>query len=165
MAKKHESHPTELAKLFRKRLVVAIETEEGRRLNETLVKELTGGNPITARRMREDFWTFDPTHKVFLATNHKPAVRGTDEGIWRRIKEVPFKIRIADNKADKSVLDRLKLERAGILAWCVRGCFEWQKSGLQEPKSVTQTTSEYRESQDVLARFWKNTRSRNQTLN
>ena len=153
MAKKNETHPTERADLFRKRLVVAIETEEGRRLNETLVKELTGGDRVRARRMREDFWEFEPTQKIFLATNHKPPIRDTTDSTWRRIKEIPFKVKMPDDKADKTVPQRLRAEYPGILAWCVRGCLEWQESGLQEPKSVIQATTAYRLSQDVLGAF------------
>jgi putative DNA primase/helicase len=89
---KRGSHPTELADLFGARLVASVEVEDGRRLAESLVKQLTGGDRIKARRMREDFWEFAPTHKVFLAANHKPVVRGTDHAIWRRIKLVPFDV-------------------------------------------------------------------------
>jgi putative DNA primase/helicase len=153
MSKKYEAHPTERADLFRKRLVVAIETEEGRRLNETLVKEFTGGDRIRARRMHEDFWEFDPTHKIFLATNHKPVIRDTTDSTWRRIKEIPFTVKLADDKADKTVPERLRAEYPGILAWCVRGCLGWQRDGLLEPKSVTQATSNYRQSQDVFGAF------------
>src|SRR5262249_47330418 len=96
MTSRGERHPTELAQLFGKRLVVASESSEGRRLNEALIKDLTGGEPIRARRMREDFWEFKPTHKVILVTNHKPEVRGRDAGIWRRLRLVPFMLRFWD---------------------------------------------------------------------
>ena len=90
MQSRGERHPTELAALFGKRLAVVSETNQGRRLNEALVKDLTGGEPIRARRMREDFWEFLPTHKTVLITNHRPRVAGTDEGIWRRLRLIPF---------------------------------------------------------------------------
>jgi len=96
LVKKLEGHPTERADLAGKRFVACIEAGEGRRLAESLVKELTGGDPVRARRMREDFWQFDPTHKVWLAANHKPVIRGTDRGIWRRIKLIPFAARFED---------------------------------------------------------------------
>src|SRR5262249_41240372 len=96
MASRGERHPTEVADLFGKRLVVASEPEQGCRLNEALVKDLTGGEPLRARRMREDFWEFRPTHKIVLLTNHRPRVRGTDEGIWRRLRLVPFEARFWD---------------------------------------------------------------------
>jgi len=153
MAKQGETHPTDQADLFGKRLVVAIETESGRRLDEVLIKELTGGDPIRARRMREDFWQFDPTHTLIMATNHRPVVKGTDHGIWRRLKLVPFTVTMPDDKADKAVPEKLKTEAPGILAWCVRGCLAWQQIGLSEPDSVTMSTAEYRGEQDVIGSF------------
>jgi putative DNA primase/helicase len=147
-------HPTERAALYGKRLVVAIETEEGDRLDETQVKELTGSDPITARRMREDFWTFNPTHKVMLCTNHKPEVHGTDHAIWRRLKLVPFNVTISNDKADKAMPKKLRMEAPGILAWCVQGSLDWQKAGrIAAPKIVEDVTKEYRASQDVISDF------------
>ena len=154
MVKRHEAHPTELADLFGKRLVVAIETGEGVRINEVLVKELTGSDPIRARRMREDFWQFNPTHKVLLCTNHKPVIKGTDHAIWRRISLIPFVVKIPAERKDKRMSERLRQEWPGILAWCVRGCVEWQRSGgLEPPAKVQEATRSYREDEDVLARF------------
>jgi putative DNA primase/helicase len=153
MAKGYDSHPTDRADLFGKRLVVAIETESGRRLNETLVKELTGGDRIRARRMREDFWEFPPTHTVMMGTNHKPVVRGTDHAIWRRLKLVPFLVTVDGKQDDTAMPHKLKSERAGILAWCVRGCLRWQQQGLSEPTEVTDATKAYRAEQDVLGSF------------
>lgn len=153
MAKKGESHPTDMADLFGKRLVVAIETPQGRRLNETLVKEATGGDKIRARRMREDFWEFSPTHTLILATNHKPGIRGTDLGIWRRLRLVPFTVTMPDNRADKTVPERLRAEVAGILRWCVEGCREWQERGLNSPPEVHEATKSYREEQDIVGAF------------
>jgi P4 family phage/plasmid primase-like protien len=102
LAMRNESHPTELADLFGKRLVCCNEAEDGRRLAESLVKELTGGDKIRARRMREDFWEFSPTHKIWLAANHKPSVRGTDHGIWRRIKLIPFTVTIGPSSINSA---------------------------------------------------------------
>jgi putative DNA primase/helicase len=153
MLKRNEAHPTELATLHGKRLIVAIETAGGARLNESLIKELTGSDPITTRRMREDFWTFDPTHKVILATNHRPKVRGTDHAIWRRLKLVPFDVTIPDDQADRTVPERLRAEYPGILAWAVRGCLEWQETGLRPPGTVDTATTAYRTSQDVVGQF------------
>jgi putative DNA primase/helicase len=151
--KRNESHPTELAMLHGKRVVIAIETAGGARLNESLIKELTGADPITARRMREDFWTFEPTHKVILATNHRPKVRGTDHAIWRRVKLIPFDVIIPDDQADQTVPERLRAEYPGIFAWAVRGCLEWQEIGLRPPDAVGKATSAYRTSQDVVGQF------------
>ena len=94
MVKHHESHPTELADLHGKRLVAAVETGEHVRINEVLVKELTGKDSIRARRMREDFWEFTPSHHVWLGTNHRPSIRGADLAIWRRLREIPFTVAI-----------------------------------------------------------------------
>lgn len=153
MAKGHDTHPTERADLFGKRLVVAIETAEGRRLDETMVKELTGGDKIRARRMREDFWEFNPSHTLIMATNHRPRIRGTDNGIWRRLKLIPFTVKVEGAKADTKMGEKLKAEAAGILAWAVRGCLSWQEVGLYEPDSVVAATTEYRSEQDVLGSF------------
>ena len=122
MASKYDRHPTEKADLHGRRLIAALETEQGRKLNEVLVKELTGGDPIRARRMREDFWEFWPTHKVFLATNHKPVITGTDHAIWERIRLIPFTVTIPRDRQDTMLADKLKAELAGILAWAVQGC-------------------------------------------
>jgi putative DNA primase/helicase len=153
MAKAHDSHPTDKADLFRKRLVVAIETAEGRRLDETMVKELTGGDRVRARRMREDYWEFSPTHTLIMATNHRPTIRGTDNGIWRRLKLVPFTVKVDGGRDDKRMSEKLRAEFPGILAWCVRGCLAWQEIGLQEPESVAEATADYREEQDVIGGF------------
>ena len=153
MAKRSESHPSEICDLFGKRLVAAVETGEGRRLDESLVKQLTGGDHIRARRMREDFWEFAPSHHIMMATNHKPLIRGTDVGIWRRLRLVPFNVQIDGAAADLAMSSKLKSERAGILAWMVRGCLSWQEIGLEEPESVREATCEYRSDSDLIGRF------------
>jgi putative DNA primase/helicase len=153
MVKKNDTHPTERADLFGCRLVAAIETEKGRSLSEVLVKEMTGGDPIRARRMREDFWEFFPTHKVLLATNHKPVIRGTDHAIWRRIRLIPFTITIPDEKQDKGLMEKLSKEFPGILAWAIEGCLEWQREGLGLPDEVEAATEDYRSEMDVLGDF------------
>lgn len=151
--RKSEQHPTELAGLVGKRFVVASETEGGCRLAEALVKQLTGGDRITARRMREDFWEFPPTHKLFLATNHKPQVKGTDHGIWRRLLLIPFTATFEGGSKDPELPAKLLTEAEGILAWAVRGCLAWQKEGLQPPPEVVAATQEYRSQEDVVGRF------------
>jgi len=153
MAKPGEAHPTELTVLFRRRFVVAQETEQGRRLAESTLKQLTGGDQITARRMREDFWTFDPTHKLWIAGNYRPTVRGTDEGIWRRLRLIPFVRVIPADKRDATLPARLRPELPGILRWAVEGCIEWQHGGLRPPATVTAATEEYRADSDRLGPF------------
>lgn len=159
-----DQHPTRIADLFGKRLVVASETDDGRRLAEGLVKELTGGDRLKGRRMREDFWEFVPSHTLLLITNHKPRVYGTDHGIWRRLCLVPFTQKFWDAergesgppelKADKGLRNKLRAENAGILAWLVGGCLEWQRDGLGQPDEVTAATATYRASEDVLGAFF-----------
>jgi putative DNA primase/helicase len=154
LARRPGMHTTDLTDLFRKRLVVSIETPAGRRLSENTVKALTGGDPIRARRMREDNWEFLPTHTLIMATNHKPVVRDTDNGIWRRLKLVPFVGTVAGRADDKRMPEKLRAEYPGILAWCVRGCLEWQQMGaLDEPARVLEATGEYRREQDRLGAF------------
>lgn len=153
MAKSHDPHPVDRADLFGRRLVVAIETGDGRRLDEQGVKELTGGDSIRARRMRENPWEFPPSHTIVMATNHKPVVRGSDHGIWRRMRLIPFLVTVDGVTADTAIPSMLKAEAAGILAWCVRGCVAWQTVGLSEPESVAAATAEYKAEQDVLGSF------------
>ncbi|MCE9556758.1 MAG: DUF5906 domain-containing protein [Planctomycetes bacterium] len=153
LAKRNDGHPTERADLHGKRLIACVETEENRRLAEGLVKELTGGDTIKARRMREDFWSFKPSHTAILITNHKPVVRGTDLGIWRRLRLIPFTVTIAADKQDKRLAEKLQAEASGILRWLVDGCLAWQMDGLGEPEEVVEATAGYRSEMDVLAEF------------
>jgi putative DNA primase/helicase len=153
MTSRNDRHPTERADLFGKRLVATVETQEAGCLNETFIKEATGGDPIRARRMREDFWEFLPSHTMILATNHKPEIRGTDYAIWRRIKLVPFTVTIPDDQQDKTLPEKLLTELPGILAWMVRGCLDWQAHGLCPPQEVLLATEEYKQEQDVFEAF------------
>jgi putative DNA primase/helicase len=153
LAKKNESHPTERADLFGRRFVATIEVDNGRHMAEALMKQLTGGDKVRARRMRQDFFEFMPTWKIFLAANHKPMIRGTDHAAWRRIKLVPFTVTIPPEEQDKTLPQKLLAELPGILAWAVRGCLEWQRFGLGEPEEVRVATDAYRAEQDGLATF------------
>lgn len=150
-----DRHETELTTLFGARFVSCPEVDEGAMFDEALVKDLTGGDPITARRMREDHWTFAPTHKLFLAGNHKPRVRGADEGIWRRIRLVPWTVTIPAEERDPELPEKLRAELPGILAWAVRGCLEWQRDGLGAPAAVLDATTSYREESDPLREFFE----------
>ncbi len=153
MAKRGESHPTDRADLFGKRIVACIETEEGRKMNEALTKELTGGDRVRARRMRENFWEFKPTHHVWLAGNHKPTITGTDHGIWRRVKLIPFDVVIPESDQDKELPSKLALELPGILNWALAGCLDWQRNGMKEPEIVQVRTTEYSTEMDDVAQF------------
>lgn len=148
-----DRHPTELADLFGARWVSSIEVDEGKRLAETLVKQMTGGDKMKARFMRTDFFQWTPTHKLFLAANHKPEIRGTDYAIWRRIRLIPFMVTIPENERDGNLGEKLRAELPGILNWAIAGCLEWQQGGLGIPQAIRDATEEYREEQDVLARF------------
>jgi putative DNA primase/helicase len=150
---KHGAHPTELADLKGARFVASIEVEEGKRLAESLVKQMTGGDRIKARFMRQDYFEFDPTHKIWLAANHRPVVRGTDHAIWRRIKLVPFEVTIPEPEQDPKLPEKLRAELPGILAWVVRGCLEWQREGLGEPEEVRSATESYRADMDPIGEF------------
>ena len=131
-------------------MVTAAEAEEGQRLAESLVKQMTGGDTLAARHLYSRTFEFKPEFKLFLATNHKPAIRGTDLAIWRRIRLVPFTVTIPEAEQDKDLPDKLRAELAGILAWAVRGCLEWQRDGLREPEEVKAATADYKAEMDVL---------------
>lgn len=153
LERRGEAHPTELASLFRARLVVVQEPDAGRDVAESLVKQLTGGDRITCRRMREDFWEFAPTHKLVLAANALPVIRGQDPGIWRRVLAVPFDLTLEPGARDRTLAATLATELPGILAWAVRGCLEWQRVGLAPPDAVTAKSEAYREEMDLLRPF------------
>ena len=118
-----------------------------------MVKELTGGDTVVARRMREDFWQFKPTHHLWVATKHRPIISGTDLGIWSRIKLVSFDVTIPENERDKCLPEKLEAEWAGVLAWAVQGCLSWQQRGLQEPHEVLESTAAYRNTMDIIGDF------------
>lgn len=153
LATQNERHPAGIADLLGRRLVVVQETDEGRRLAEATVKVLTGGDTIKARRMRENFFEFRPTHKLWMAANHRPSVRGTDHAIWRRIRMIPFLASVAPDDQDPTLLDRLLAELPGILQWALAGCREWRSEGLRPPAAVLNATAEYRTEQDHVGRF------------
>lgn len=144
----------DIARLRGARLVSAIEGNEHSRLDESLVKQLTGGDTVTARMLYKDEFEFRPAFKLFLATNHKPRISGTDHGIWRRIRLVPFLAKFEGKDKDPKFKERLlETELPGVLAWAVRGCLEWRRDGLGEPDAVTAATNGYRSDQDDLGRF------------
>jgi P4 family phage/plasmid primase-like protien len=147
-----DKHPTGLAGLFGRRFVASTEVDDGRSWDEPLVKLITGGDPIQARRMREDFWEFRPTHKLWISGNYRPGVRGHDAGIWRRLRLIPFTESFR-GRPDRALGAKLEGEAAGILAWAVEGCLRWQREGLAEPARVLEATADYREDQDHFGQF------------
>jgi len=145
-----ERHPTDLAGLMGARLVTAVETQEGRKWDETKIKTLTGGDKISARFMRQDFFEYVPQFKLIIAGNHKPGLRSVDEAIRRRFYLVPFTVTIQKEERDTSLPEKLKSELPGILAWIIKGCLAWQSIGLAPPAIVQEATATYLEAEDAI---------------
>ena len=145
--------PNDVAALTGARLVTVSETPEGARLNESLVKDLTGGDTISARFLRHEFFQFRPQFKLWIRGNHKPQIRGTDDGIWRRVVLVPFTVQIPPDEVDASLSEKLRDELPGILGWAVEGCLDWQRNGLRPPQTVADALAEYRTEMDTLGEF------------
>jgi P4 family phage/plasmid primase-like protien len=144
---------SDLARLAGVRFVSTVELDEGRRLSEALVKQIAGGDVITARFLHKDEFEFKPRFKLLLATNHKPVIRGTDYAIWRRIRLIPFTVTIPEAERDPQLAEKLQQELPGILAWAVHGCLDWQQHGLQEPDTVKAATNDYRSEMDVIGQY------------
>ncbi len=153
METRTDRHPTDMAGLRGARFVSSIETEQGRRWAESKIKSLTGGDKISARFMRQDFFEFFPQFKLFVAGNHKPAIRNIDEAMKRRLHLIPFTVTIPAERRDKHLQQKLMAERDGILAWAVQGCLSWQQDGLNPPDSVVSATDEYFEAEDAIGRW------------
>ncbi|UKS40563.1 phage/plasmid primase, P4 family [Bacillus sp. Man122] len=151
--KNDSSINNDIARLDGARFVSAVESEEGQQLSESLVKQITGGEKMSARFLRQEYFEFTPEFKVFFTTNHKPIVKGSDEGIWRRIRLVPFTVTIPKEKVDKKLPQKLAAEMPGILRWAVEGCLKWQKEGLKEPEVIRKATEGYREDMDILGPY------------
>ncbi len=144
---------SDIARLKGARLVTSVEPNEGVRLNEGLLKQLTGDDTVTARKLYSEEFEFKPEFKLWMATNHKPIIRGTDTGIWRRIHMIPFNVQIPEDKVDKNLTHKLKAEMTGIFKWCIDGCLMWQREGLQMPAAVLKSVREYRREMDVISAF------------
>ncbi len=161
--KTNDRHATERASLYGKRFVFCSETGRGSALDEDLIKSMTGGDTIKARFCHKDEFEFLPSFTIFLITNHRPRVRGTDNGIWRRLNLIPWQQRFwlewrgesgpPELKADPSMPEKLAAEQPGILAWMVRGCLAWQRDGLKAPQEVQMATAEYRTAEDMIGQF------------
>lgn len=144
---------SDIARLKSTRFVTCEEPTEGVRLNEGLLKQLTGGSKVTCRFLYGDEFEYTPEFKIWVATNHKPTIRGTDIGIWRRIKLIPFEVNIPKEKVDKLLKYKLRREFPQILAWAVDGCIMWQKEGLEDPDSVKSAVKDYKQEMDLVGGF------------
>ena len=149
IASNHERHPTDVAKLHGARLVIAQETQKGRQWDEAKIKAMTGGDKMTARFMRQDFFDFTPTFKLFITGNHKPRLDNVDEAMRHRLMLVPFTVHIPPEERDLDLPRKLEAEWPAILRWCIEGCLEWQRIGLAPPKCVTEATEDYFSDQDI----------------
>jgi putative DNA primase/helicase len=153
MVKRHSGIPNDVARLRGARAALMNETSQGGRFDEAKLKDLTGGDTLTARFLHQEFFDFQPTHRLVIRGNHKPAISGTDEGIWRRLRLVPFTVSIPADEQDRNLLRKLEGELPGILNWALQGCREWQEDGLRPPAIVTEAVRAYREEADTLGRF------------
>lgn len=143
----------DMATLQGARFVSTVESDMGRRLAEAQVKELTGGDRIKVKRLYRDVFAIDPTWKIWVATNHRPLIRGRDHAMWRRVRLIPFTVTVPDEQQDKTLPDRLLAELPGVLRWAVEGCLAWQRDGLGLPKEVKAATEQYREQMDDLSDY------------
>jgi putative DNA primase/helicase len=155
MEKKHDTIPVELAALKGVRFTSTVETGYGQRFAESLIKQITGGDELQVRFMRQDPFSYKPQFKIWLASNNKPDIRGRDQGIWSRIMLIPFTVMIPPKERDKQLGEKLKKEGEAILSWAVKGCLAWQKEGLNPPEQVLEAVSEYQDETDRLSGFFE----------
>jgi putative DNA primase/helicase len=155
MRKTGDQITNDIARLRGTRFVTTTEAEQGRRLSEPLIKKITGNDQMTARFLYGEFFNFVPTFKIFMATNHKPVIKGTDYGIWRRIKLIPFTTQIPEERQDRRLEEKLRAEASGILNWLLEGTERWQREGLAAPAAILNATDEYRGEMDVIGNFLK----------
>jgi P4 family phage/plasmid primase-like protien len=151
---KHTPHPTDVASCVGSRLVVVHETKRGASFDASKVKLLTGGDKLTARYMRQDFFVFEPSHTLVMLSNYKPEADANDAALWRRVQLVPFDVVIPVEKQDRELAEKIKAnEAAGVLRWLVQGALQWRKQGLNPPKVILDQTAAYRAAEDVIGRF------------
>jgi putative DNA primase/helicase len=153
MQSKGERGSNDIARLRGARVVSAIEIEDGGRLSEALVKQLTGGDQIAARFLFAEYFEYKPAFKIWLAANHKPIIRGDDHAIWRRICLIPFLVTIPEQELDKQLASKLAAEAPGILQWAIEGCLEWQDIGLSPPPEIIEAVDEYKSDMNVFHRW------------
>ena len=145
--------PNDIAALRGVRFVSAVEADDGARMAESLIKQMTGQDKIAARFLHGEWFEFAPQFKLWLATNHKPVIRGCDEAIWRRVRLIPFTVAIPAAERDRHLAEKLQNEWPGILRWAVEGCRLWREEGLNPPCDVVAATDEYRGEMDILGDF------------
>jgi putative DNA primase/helicase len=153
MKKSGDKMSNDIARLRGMRLVTTSEAEQGKRLSEPLIKQITGQDTMTARFLYGEYFDFKPTFKIFMATNYRPVIRGSDHGIWRRIRLIPFTVTIPPEQRDKNLSKKLEEENSGILNWLLEGYVLWRKEGLENPESVVRATNEYRDEMDTVGQF------------
>lgn len=153
LAQNGDPHPARIADIVGARLVISAEFDEGRRLAESLVKQLTGGDRLKSRRMYGNWIESPATHKIVLITNHRPVIRGTDDAIWRRVRLIPWTVTIPPQDRDPHLQRRLAAEASGILNWLIAACLDWQRGGLREPDAVMAARDDYRAASDEFAAF------------
>ncbi len=153
MIRNNNAINSDIARLKGARFVTSVEPNEGLKLNEGLMKQLTGGDIITARKLYAEEFEFKPEFKLWMATNHKPIIRGTDLGIWRRVHMIPFKVIVTEENVDKKLTEKLLKELDGIFLWALRGLAMYHKEGLEMPCAVRQAVDEYKKEMDVVSRF------------
>ena len=150
---RNSSATNDVARLSGTRLAIAAELDEGTSFAESRIKSLTGNDTISARFLYKELFDFEPSHKFWISGNHKPTVRGTDQGIWRRLRLIPFTTRIPDEQKDTALTQKLLAELPGILNWALAGCMDWQSRGLVIPSCVKKATEDYRREEDVIGQF------------
>ena len=153
LAKHTQGSSNDLARLKGARLIACSEGEENRKLAESLVKLFTGEDKVTARFLYGEFFEFIPEGKLWFVTNHKPGIRGTDQAIWRRLLLIPFTVTIPEKERDPKLIEKLRRELPGILAWAIRGCVSWQAKGLRPAPEVLSATASYRREEDRVVAF------------
>jgi putative DNA primase/helicase len=153
MLKRVGGIPNDIARLRGIRAALMNETAQGSRFDESKLKDLTGSDTISGRFLHQEFFHFNPTHRIVIRGNHKPTIDGTDEGIWRRLRLIPFTVSIPQDEQDRDLLRKLEHELSGILNWAIAGCKQWQDQGLNPPSIVMEAAAKYREESDVLGRF------------
>lgn len=153
MVKKNDNVNTDIARLSKARFVTSSEPNEGFRFDEGLIKQITGGDKVTARFLYAEEFEYTPKFKIWVSTNHKPIIRGTDDGIWRRLVLIPFEVQIPEEKVDKDLKYKLLREAPAILNWMTEGAYMWMREGLEMPEKLREAGNKYRNEMDTLGQF------------